>query len=351
MDFFIFIENGFSPFGRIFVSIALICLSSLFMSAQDIHFTQIQASPLQINPANTGITYANLRLVNNYRNQWRTFEAPYNTIGVSLDKGLHVRNQNFGIGVLILHDVSSPHELSVDKFYLSAGYSKFYKNHQFSVGLQPGMVYKNINTAGLTFHSQFDQNTGQFDPSLPSNEDNLQENVSYFDLNVGFLWSARIRNLRPAAGFSVLHLTRPVEGFISGIDSFRLALRYNLHGSILIPLPGKFDITPTMLYSTVPGSNAFIGGGILGFSLENPLMSIQRIYALGLFRVNPVRNFDAIMVGTGLQSSRLEVAVSYDMNLSSVRKVNNFYGAFEVSLIFRSINFKSKGLVEPCYML
>jgi type IX secretion system PorP/SprF family membrane protein len=351
MDFFIYIERSFLVYRRIFLSLALLYSISVLISAQDIHFTQIQASPLQINPANTGVTYASLRLVNNYRNQWRTIEAPYNTIGVSLDKGLHIRNQNFGIGGLMLHDVSSPYELSVNKFYLSAGYSKFYRNHQFSVGLQPGMVFKHINTANLTFHSQFDQNTGQFDPSLPSNEDNLQEKATYFDLNFGFLWRARIRNFRPSAGFSVFHLTRPVEGFFSGIDSSRLAFRYNLHGSVLIPLPGNFDITPAILYSAVPGSNAFIGGGILGFSLENPLLAIQRIYTLGLFRANPARNFDALMIGAGLQSKRLEVAVSYDMNLSSIRKVNNFYGAFEVSLIFRSIIFKSKDLAEPCYML
>lgn len=351
MDFFINIEKRFLPYRRIFLSIALFCFTRLFTSAQDIHFTQIQAIPLQINPASTGITYANLRLVNNYRNQWRTIEAPYNTIGVSLDKGLRIRNQNFGIGGLVLHDVSSPYDLSVDKFYLSTGYSKFYKNHQFSVGLQPGMVFKHINTASLTFHSQFDQNTGQFDPSLPSNEANLQENAAYFDLNIGFLWRARIRNLRPSAGFSVFHLTRPVEGFISGIDSIRLAMQYHLHGSILIPLPGNFDITPAILFSAVPGSNAFIGGGILGFSLENPFLTIQRVYALGLFRANPVRNFDALMIGAGLQSERLELAVSYDINLSSIRKVNNFYGAFEVSLIFRSIIFKSKDSIEPCYML
>ncbi len=351
MTFFKFIGNGYSPFRRIFLSIALFYCISLFISAQDIHFTQIQATPLEINPANTGITHANIRLVNNYRNQWRTIEAPYNTIGVSLDKGLHIRNQNFGVGGLVLRDVSSPYELSVNKFYLSAGYSKFYKNHQFSVGLQPGMVYKHINTTGLTFHSQFDQNSGQFDPSLPSNEDNLQESATYFDLNFGFLWRARIRNFRPSAGFSVFHLTRPVEGLISGIDSTRLTVRYNLHGSILIPLPKNFDITPAILYSVVPGSEAFIGGGILGFSLENPLLAIQRIYALGLFRANPARNFDALMIGAGLQSKRLEVAVSYDINLSSIRKVNNFYGAFEVSLIFKSIIYKSKDSAEPCYML
>lgn len=351
MNLFIYIEKGFLPFRQLFFGIALFYGISLLISAQDIHFTQIQASPLQINPANTGITFANFRLVNNYRNQWRTIEAPYNTIGVSLDKGLSIRNQNFGIGGLVLHDVSSPHQLSVDKFFLSIGYSKFYKNHQFSVGLQPGMVFKNINTANLTFNSQFDQGTGQFDPSLPSNEDNLQENVSYFDLNFGLLWRARMKNFRPSAGLSVFHLTRPVEGFISGIDSFRLAMRCNLHGSILINLPANFDMTPAVLCSMVPGSNEFIGGGVLGFSLENPMLAIQRVYGLFLIRMNPVRNFDAFMIGAGLQFKRLEVGVSYDMNLSSIRKVNNFYGAFEVSLIYRSIRFISKDSAEPCYML
>ena len=40
------------------------------ISAQDIHFSQFYMSPLNTNPALTGVMNCNTRLVGNYRNQW-----------------------------------------------------------------------------------------------------------------------------------------------------------------------------------------------------------------------------------------------------------------------------------------
>lgn len=331
-----------------FLTVLLIWIN-LLTSAQDIHFTQFQFTPLFINPANTGITDGNFRLVNNYRNQWSRIETSYNTLSISADKPVKIKNHFFGIGGLFVHDVSSVYNLSVDKLNFSLGYSKFYKNHQFSLGVQPGVVFKYFNSSAITFNSQFDPVSGTFNPGLPSDEDDLYNNLSYFDLNIGALWRARIKNWGPSAGFSINHINKPVEEFVH-IENPPLPLKLNVHAAVTIPLKRKFSLTPTALYTLYSRSQEFIGGGILGYSPEKTGM-VKNIYCMSLFRINPVRNFDALMVGAGVHFEKIDVAVSYDLNISSLRKASNFYGAFEISLVYKSLRFNSKNIPVPCYML
>jgi hypothetical protein len=55
----------------ILFSIVLISLlSGSKLTAQDVHFSQIQESPLWLNPANAGFMNGYLRAIANYRNQW-----------------------------------------------------------------------------------------------------------------------------------------------------------------------------------------------------------------------------------------------------------------------------------------
>ena len=45
-------------------------LAAVAVQAQDIHFSQFYQSPLNLNPALTGVMNCNHRIVANYRNQW-----------------------------------------------------------------------------------------------------------------------------------------------------------------------------------------------------------------------------------------------------------------------------------------
>ena len=69
--------------------------------AQDIHFSQFYLSPLNLNPAMTGVMNCNIRLVANYRNQWASVlrSNAFRTYSVSYDQRIPVgRNDFFGIG-------------------------------------------------------------------------------------------------------------------------------------------------------------------------------------------------------------------------------------------------------------
>jgi len=61
----------------------LLLLSVFFgkvVMAQDSHFSQFWANPLHLNPALTGNSFADMRIISNYRTQWKAVAEPYNTI-------------------------------------------------------------------------------------------------------------------------------------------------------------------------------------------------------------------------------------------------------------------------------
>jgi type IX secretion system PorP/SprF family membrane protein len=333
------------------IVIALIIFLFPDTSAQDIHFTQIQATPLLLNPANTGVSDYDFRLVNNYRNQWRKIEAPYNTYSLSADKRLLPGSQAMGIGACFVHDLSSGNHFVADKFYFSVSYSRFYRNHQFVLGIQPGLIFRSFDQSDITFGSQFSISDSRFNPGLPSHESLLADKLSYFDCNAGFLWRARIKEYQVAAGVAVYHLNRPVESFMKSNEDEHLPLRYNVHGNILIPVTERIDLIPMILYCETSGAREFVGGSLLGYSVPSVVRSVKNLYALAFMRINPVRNLDAVMVGGGIRILKFDLFISYDVNISTLRKATNFYGAFEISLIYRNLHTRSKDTTEPCYML
>jgi len=85
---------------RILVSVIGIFSAVTLTKAQDIHFSQFYMSPLNLNPALTGVMNCNTRMVANYRNQWAAVlqANAYNTYSVSYDQKIPVgRSDYFGI--------------------------------------------------------------------------------------------------------------------------------------------------------------------------------------------------------------------------------------------------------------
>jgi len=52
------------------ITLALFLVLSFQLHAQDIHYSQFDRSPLNINPALTGLFKGDLRFIGNYRSQW-----------------------------------------------------------------------------------------------------------------------------------------------------------------------------------------------------------------------------------------------------------------------------------------
>jgi len=138
---------------------AFLVLGSTSLKAQDIHFSQFYLSPLNLNPAMTGVMNCNVRLVANYRNQWSSVlkQNAFKTYSASYDQRIAVGRYDFvGIGGSFWGDKAGESEFSTLQGKLSASYSKKMggyrsKAHYLVFGAEAGVTQKFTLHAGGEF--------------------------------------------------------------------------------------------------------------------------------------------------------------------------------------------------------
>jgi hypothetical protein len=88
-------------------------------TAQDLHFSNWNMSPLNLNPANAGMFDGDGRLIFNYRNQWKSVPVPYNTFSFGADFNLKkslIKNTDEAVGIIFNHDASGDGHYKINEF-------------------------------------------------------------------------------------------------------------------------------------------------------------------------------------------------------------------------------------------
>ena len=173
----------------------LFTLSFLALDAQDIHFSQFYMSPLNLNPAMTGVMNSQVRVVGNYRNQWASVlkSNAFATYSVSYDQRIPVgRYDYFGVGGTFWGDKAGQSDFKTLQGRMSLSYSKRMggyrsKSHYLVVGVDGGVSQRSIDFLALQWGSQHD-GEGGFDGTLSSGEDFDRDNFLFADLSAGLLW-------------------------------------------------------------------------------------------------------------------------------------------------------------------
>lgn len=314
---------------------------------QDIHFSQFTASPLSLNPAETGFFDENWRFTNNYRTQWAAIGTPYRTISVGFDKSMHTKKgKNFGLGAFFINDHSGSSNLLVNKIFVNGSYilSLNETNVLSFGGYQIGFVTKNFTLNGLSLPSQFNDNTGLFNSNLPNNITQTVENIQYLDINLGIKYKVTIKNLTPHFGLSFFHVNNPKETFVNTDN--KLPMRVALNSGVTLPIKDNIDIVPNILVMLHKKTNDFVLGGIANFKLK-PHKQISNIFA-GIYERNSLNNADAIIFTAGLGIYGFDLGFSYDVNISALKAATKNRGAFEISIIYKHLTQKVKSVTIPC---
>ena len=323
-------------------------IASSPLHAQDIHFSMFNASPLLLNPANTGNFDGDWRIAGNYRNQWLAISKTFRTAAVSFDKQIYFLNQKFSGGVYLVNDESGSRGLIFNKAYASLGYNRIINNNYLNFGLQLGYVYQAFDR-NMTTPSQWNNTTGGFDPTLPTLEPNEGENRSYLDVNAGLLWKKNINIFVPEVGLAFFHLNSPNWSFY-GYDEHQ-PIRFTLHTKVKTKLNDEIYLLPTLLYMRQKGATETIVGSGVGMNLFGNRSSVKEITG-GLYLRNGFFNSpDAISLVGGATIRRIEVALSYDINISGLSQVTGYRGAFEISFIYKSISTVLNSYSIPCERL
>jgi len=335
---------------RIYLTVITIITSILFFLnktfAQDIHFSQFQSSPLTLNPANTGDFDGNWRVMNTFRSQWKVISVPYETNAAGYDRQFNIYSEKVSAGLVYIYDRSGSLGFTANKIYISAAYSKKIDFHKLNFGLQGGFVHKGFNPKGATFPSQFSWETGGYDSSLDNNESSLSDKVSYFDLNVGIKWRKKYNKITPNAGIAFYHLNFPNESFNDNLVN-RLTPRSVIHGGSVFDLNNGMFIEPNFIYMIHKKAFNFMPG--VNFGIK-PIKSEQKISSIytGVYYRGGIQQTDAIIATIGINYLRLNLGLSYDVNISELDVITNKRGAFEISLIYTGLTTVSKKVLVPC---
>jgi type IX secretion system PorP/SprF family membrane protein len=317
--------------------IVLMCACWLFAKtsqAQDVHFSQYQASPLTLNPALTGGFKGDWRLMNIYRGQWRTIDRAFVTNALGFDKKFRYPSTTVNAGIVYVYDRAGLVRLASDKLLVSGAITKVLAKNEFTLGLQLGLVSKRVDISALSFPDQFNNDTGYFDNTLITDEQNIGSGVFYADVNAGIRWKRRFGPLEPWLAYGVFHLNKPNETFVNNEDKQRLAMRHNVNVALRLWVGDRLFFTPEIMANFHnEASEVLIGGDVTYLPKWNPT-GVQALFAGASIRNDNNAARDAIIAVVGAEVKNLRVGLSYDMNVSGLNTATGGEGAYELSLIY-----------------
>ena len=315
---------------------ALICVS---VHAQDVHFSQFYLSPLTLNPALAGSIDDDQRFVLNYKNQWESFGTTYRTYAASYDLALmkkKLKGRYIGVGISAYSDKAGTSEFGNTQANLSVSYNLLLnRKNQIAFAVQAGYGQRSAQLMNLRWDSQY---TGSnYDPSLPTGEEALNENASFIDLGAGVLWrKAHKKDLGWSLGAAAFHLNQPNLSLIgTTLDNY--LMKYVVHGSVKIDRK-KYVILPKFFVAKQGGAFEVNVGGLvqrrLGQDSRYTRENTSSSFYIGVFyRVN-----DAIVPTVLLEYKRmLSIGISYDVNISKLSDHTIYRGGMELSITYHGV--------------
>ena len=332
---------------KIFSVLFTLCIVAQ-LTAQDIHLSQFFASDHLLNPAKIGDFDGGYRFTANYRNQWRQINGdPLSTYIVSFDKAFHYYSHEIDGGIMVARDEFTGLNVTTTKILLSGAYGYTTESgHNFRVGIQPGLVFRNSIISGQTFPSQWDYDQGEFLKDKPMNENSLHQSLTQFDVDLGVQWSKHFSKATPRIGFAVNHLNMPKDTYFNQYKE-RLRIRQVANAQLDYQLSEKMMLQPNLLWTWTTKANDLVIGTNLKYKLENK--TITGIWGGAYYRHGVARIADAAIPVVGFTIKKFDLGFSYDVNISTLSTdVQNRRGSFEVSLIYTGASLKPKIKTLPC---
>jgi type IX secretion system PorP/SprF family membrane protein len=280
---------------------------------------------LNLNPGLIGSFRGDYRIVANQRSQWSSVTTPYSTYGLSFD-AKSIFNSPMSTGLSVYQDKAGDSEFSTLQIALGGVYTMLLgdSSHGVSIGVQPAFTQRSINYNKLQFDNQY--NGSQYDASLGNGENFSNDGRSYFNLHGGIAWNYQIAQRKEVgAGIAMHNIVRPQQSFFS--EDIPLHRRLTINANGLIAVSDKIDALPNLIWQKQHKFQEFIVGGQGKYHLNNG--NYKAVYA-GIW----YRNSDASYFSVGMDYGNFHVGVSYDLNMSSLKRASNYRGGFEFALIY-----------------
>lgn len=339
-------KNIFKAVFSLFI-LSLVYDCAFAQGGPDIHLTQYNASPINLNPALAGLNSCRYRFNANTKFQYANssnFPFVYKTANLSFDmsisRGYKYKNF-FGFGLNYFSDISGDINFATHKLELALAYhiqlSK-YGTSTLSFAIIGGAGYRSIDWNKATYDDQYIDN--QYNQNGP--KEVLDRNNFFFgDVGISTLWSMTRKVSRKNNDFNfsnnyylgmyVSHINQPKLIFFKDNPERQYA-KLTFHGGAAILVKGKFAMLPSFMFLHQGAANELNLGTYARYQLGY-LPSSQTAILLGVFmRVN--NQLDAVAPSIRFDYKKLQVGFSYDINVSKFSKGSGTIGGPELSIVY-----------------
>ena len=287
--------------------------------AQDPHFSQFYAHPLNLNPALAGTGECG-RIMAGFRNQWPGIDQTYTTASLEADRYFDALSG--GVGITVLNDDAAGliNTLRVGGIY--AYHLKISGEASLNAGFEATYHQQRINWNDLIFNDMIDISSGNV--SSGAEVPPTDTRVSAVDFSTGLLFGI---SKKYYLGVAAHHLTEPDLSYYSS-DVAALYRTYTLHGGahfILVESyypnrKGELSLNPNVLYQQQKNAQQLN----LGLNLS------YHPFTLGIWYRHNFSNPDAMIGFIGLNHKYFNFGYSYDFTMSGLKGESG--GAHEVTV-------------------
>lgn len=330
--------------GRALLYAFLLC--PLFAYGQDLHFSQYDKAPTNLNPALTGVFSGDLRFNGNYKSQWYAVPVSYQTFAGTAETKFINKNQPYGYfsgGIRLFYDRAGDSKLSTTDLALTGSYTRsFGPKHLVTFGLGLGMIQRAFSTEDLRFESQWDGN--QVDPSLGTQESLTNTNRLVANLSGGVNYHFQIPEKRISvdAGIGLFHINQPDVSFREGVERV-LSSRMSLYAMGSFKVAEKMDLGLSVMNQNQGPYNELLYGISGTYHLSR-----KKYEELAVRGGISVRNKDALIPNIMVMYKQFTAGLSYDINSSDFKITTDQRGGPELSFSYRVTKVTPPDALKIC---
>ena len=328
----------------------ILIINSLIAKAQqDINFSQFYELPMLRNPALAGIFNGNVRFTAAYRNQWQSVTTPYRTMALGSEikffKGFST-GDFVTAGLQITNDVAGDSKLKRTQVFPVLNYHKLLneENNTFiALAFMGGPVTEGFDPSKLQFDDQFVN--GAYSASNPTSQTFNKTHFSYIDASTGLSFTSLINNnAKIYFGAGLFHFTKPRLSFMSD-NEVRLNKKWVFNTGVSAYTNTYNRIVMYVDYF-MQGGGRMAQGGFLFIRNFDPDGDDSRLSLAGgaVYRYK-----DAIIPVIKLNTNKLSIGLSYDVNVSQLKTASSYRGGFELTLSYMGLWNKANSDAEKVH--
>ncbi len=238
------------------------------------------------------------------------------------------------IGGQVLYDKAGTVAMTATHVLPTLNYHKSLssdRNMYLSLGAMGGWVQRRVDRSKMTTNSQFDGNN--YNGAIGTGETFPKAAYSYFDGSVGMSFNTEIgsepeNNMYVGLAYHHFNKARGVNFYTD--SKLEVTPKWLASAGVRMSTSEYNYFTIEADYSSQGAYTEILGGVLFSRKLESPDEPRYILHGGAYLRFQ-----DAIIPVAKVEMKPLSVAVSYDINFSSLRQVSNGRGGFEISIAYQ----------------